>query len=97
MTPAGTLPGSVHFERTAPEMARAVAEWLAHLSSRAIGTRGRFSIALAGGSTPRETYALLASAEFAARIDWSSWWCCFGDERACPSDDPLSNLSLIHI
>jgi 6-phosphogluconolactonase len=63
-------------------------------AQRAIGERGRFSVALAGGSTPRPVYELLAQAPFRAQIDWSRthvWW---GDERCVPPDDPESNYRL---
>jgi len=37
-------------------------------------------VALAGGSTPRAAYALLATEEFAARVDWSRVHVFWGDE-----------------
>lgn len=66
--------------------------------------RGRFTWALAGGRTPSELYALLASPEWAKRIDWSRVHFFWGDERCVPPDHRESNyrmasetlLSVVH-
>jgi 6-phosphogluconolactonase len=61
----------------------------------AIAEHGRFSVALAGGSTPRAVYARIASDETARvsvswrQIDW--WW---SDERTVPPRDPDSNFRM---
>jgi 6-phosphogluconolactonase len=49
-------------------------------AGEAIAMRGRFDIVLAGGNTPRGSYALLRSAV----TDWHAWHAWFGDER-CPA------------
>lgn len=52
------------------------------------------TIALSGGSTPRELYQLLASEDYRDRIEWSEidiWW---SDERAVPPDHPDSNYGM---
>ncbi len=64
------------------------------LGSEAIKQRGRFRLALAGGSTPERTYALLAEPEQAKRLDWSKVDVFFGDERMVPADDPRSNYGM---
>jgi 6-phosphogluconolactonase len=69
-----------------------VAEAAAHvraLASAAIAARGRFRIALAGGSTPRALYPTLVQG-----IDWSRANVFFGDERAVPPGDPQSNYRM---
>lgn len=43
--------------------------------------RGRYSIVLTGGETPRLLYERLASID----TDWSGWEIYFGDERCAPS------------
>jgi 6-phosphogluconolactonase len=55
---------------------------------------GRFVVALAGGSTPRALYTLLATDRFARRIDWTRVHVCFGDERCVPPGDPASNYRM---
>jgi 6-phosphogluconolactonase len=59
------------------------------LAARAIAARGRFRIALAGGSTPRALYPRLVGA-----VDWALTDVFFGDERAVPPDDPQSNYRM---
>ena len=60
-------------------------------AARAIAERGRFTLALCGGNTPRPVYARLAAPGCRDRIDWSKVWIFFGDERCVPPDDPRSN------
>ena len=64
------------------------------LARDAIGDHGRFSVALSGGSTPRELYALLAQPEFAEQVNWERVHLFWGDERYVPSDDAESNYRM---
>jgi 6-phosphogluconolactonase len=83
--------------RTYPDAANlawAAAEHFATLAAEAIAVRGRFAVALSGGSTPRATYTLLAGDEFAARVDWPRVHVFWGDERCVPPDHPESNFRL---
>jgi 6-phosphogluconolactonase len=75
-------------------LALAAAERVVQHAREAIIARGSFTIALAGGSTPRPLYALLATAPFASRIDWTRWHVFFGDERCVPPDFPDSNYRM---
>jgi 6-phosphogluconolactonase len=54
--------------------------------------RTGMEIALAGGATPREAYALAAAAE----PDWGHAAIWPADERLVPFDDPRSNARLVH-
>ena len=78
----------------ADHLARAAAEHFVTLAAEAIAARGLFTVALAGGSTPCATYALLASDEFAAQVDWPRVHVFWGDERCVPIDHPDSNYGL---
>jgi len=60
----------------------------------ALRASGRFVVALAGGSTPKALYALLAGAPWAGRVDWSRVHVFWGDERCVPPDDPASNYRM---
>ena len=64
------------------------------VAAQAVRERGRFLVALAGGSTPRGLYEALATSEVAGRIDWQHTHVCWGDERCVPPDDPASNYRL---
>ncbi len=55
---------------------------------------GWFSVALAGGRTPKRVYELLASDEFRGGVDWSKVHLFFGDERAVPPGDLESNFRM---
>ena len=55
-----------------------------------------FSIALAGGSTPKGFYQRLLRPEFFSQIPWESVAFYFGDERPVPPDDPNSNYRMAY-
>lgn len=78
----------------AASLARAAAERFVALAAEAIATRGRFAVALSGGSTPRATYTLLANDEFATRVAWQRVYVFWGDERCVPPDHPESSFRL---
>src|SRR5262245_46886998 len=70
------------------------ADEFVRLARDSIHERGRFDVALSGGSTPRALHALLASPPRAARVDWPQvhlWW---GDERNVPPVDAESNYRM---
>lgn len=72
-------------------VAAAAAEQIAVLTAQASDP---FSIALAGGSTPRALYERLASDALRERIPWERVQLFFGDERAVPPDHPDSNYGM---
>jgi 6-phosphogluconolactonase len=83
--------------RTYPDpasLATAAAERFLTLATLAIARRGQFSVALAGGSSPKAMYALLATEESARRVDWSLVHLFWGDERCVPPDHPGSNYRM---
>ena len=75
-------------------VARAAAGRFAGLARESVGARGLFTVALAGGSTPRRVYELLASEEFRGQVEWPGVHFFFGDERAVPADHPDSNFRM---
>ena len=75
----------------ASALADAAAERFIRIAADAIRSRGRFVVALSGGSTPRAMYQRLGSAPMAARVDWSRVQVLWGDERCVPPDDAASN------
>lgn len=74
-------------------LAQAAAEHFADQAAQAIVDRGRFCAALAGGSTPRAMYSLLAGTQFAG-LDWARIYLFWGDERCVPLDHPDSNYRM---
>jgi 6-phosphogluconolactonase len=70
---------------------RLAAARIAEIVAEAVDLRGQAHLALAGGTTPRRSYELLAE-----RIgDWSRVGIWFGDERAVPPNDPESNFRMV--
>ncbi|HKV57044.1 MAG TPA: 6-phosphogluconolactonase [Ktedonobacteraceae bacterium] len=67
------------------------AAYIARIASEAIVTRGRFTIALSGGNTPKKLYGLLATEPYSRQIDWQLVDIFWSDERCVPPDDPESN------
>ena len=54
----------------ADALAQEAARRFAAAASAAIDARGRFTVALSGGSTPKALFALLAAAPYRDQIDW---------------------------
>jgi 6-phosphogluconolactonase len=72
--------------------AAAVARRAADAFVAAVAAAGpRPAVCLSGGSTPQAVHHLLASPEYAGRVDWGRLQIFFGDERRVPLDDPRSN------
>jgi 6-phosphogluconolactonase len=84
---------SVNIYESSEELAEAAAQEFAARAGEAIDQRGRFAVVLAGGSTPKATYEVLAS-DYADRIDWSNVHFFFGDERSVPPDHEDSNYRM---
>lgn len=91
--PLDGLRGELHVLPSADEVARAAAGLVQRIAADA-ARRGPFSIALAGGNTPRLLYQELSGEEWRGRVDWSTWRVYFGDERAVPPDDDASNFRM---
>ncbi len=78
------------------------ANLLIEQAMQSIMERGRFLVALNGGSTPTRLFQLLAS-DYRDKVDWNKAHVFWGDERCVPPDDPGSsygqarNLFLSHI
>jgi 6-phosphogluconolactonase len=76
------------------EAVHASAERVVAVAHEAVAARGKFSLALAGGSTPKALYQLLAGDEFRTQIDWSKAHIFFGDDRAVPTHHEYSNARM---
>jgi 6-phosphogluconolactonase len=69
---------------------RRAAELTARAAREALAARGRFALALSGGSTPARYFELLADAD----LPWRSVHVFFVDERIVPPDSMDSNYRL---
>jgi 6-phosphogluconolactonase len=71
---------------------RAAAQEFKRLAETSVAERGRFSVALSGGSTPRNVYSLLA--DNYKDLPWDRIHIFFGDERHVPPTDADSNFRM---
>jgi 6-phosphogluconolactonase len=81
----------LHIHPTTEATLHALADYFITKATEAITARGRFAVALSGGSSPKKLYELLASPAYRAQLDWSKVYFFFGDERNVPRTDPQSN------
>jgi 6-phosphogluconolactonase len=86
----------IRIAREDPDWAHEAAALVHAASEEAIASRGRFFLALSGGSTPKTLYQTLASPEWKERFTWSRIFFLFGDERCVPPDHPQSNFAMAH-
>jgi 6-phosphogluconolactonase len=75
----------------------AAASLFVQQARQAVAARGRFSVALSGGHTPRRTYDLLARLPLRDQVPWDRVHVFWGDERCVSLDDPRSNFWLAHL
>src|SRR5579863_4016714 len=78
---------------TPAELFQAAAAEFVTLAWDGVRARGRFSVALSGGSTPKSLYTLLASGTV-PNLPWEKTYFFFGDERHVPPDHPESNYRM---
>jgi 6-phosphogluconolactonase len=81
---------------SAQEMALAAARLFAARVEQAVASRGVARVAISGGSTPQETFKILADPEqpFLTTIPWDKLFLYWVDERCVPPDHPESNYGV---
>jgi len=84
----------LHIFADAQELAREAADLFLKVGGQAIAERGRFLVALSGGSTPKALYSILANSGHASRLDWGRVQFLFGDERNVPPSHADSNFAM---
>ncbi len=84
----------VRIYRDGEELALKAARLFARLADQYVVGSGRFTVALAGGSTPRAMFKLLAASPFIETVPWESIYFFWGDERTVPPDHPDSNYGM---
>lgn len=90
---------AIHVLADGVELARTAAEKFAARTAEAVRAHGLATVLLAGGSTPRMLYALLAGdgdPSFRARVPWDRIHFFWGDERHVPPDHADSNYRMTH-
>lgn len=74
------------------ELARAAADFIVQKATAAIADRGRFTLAVSGGSTPRKMLDLLSQS---GEIDWSKVHLFQVDERVAPEGHDDRNATML--
>jgi 6-phosphogluconolactonase len=90
------LTGSMQIRKltTPQELFEAAAEEVVQATKNAVAARGRFTIALSGGSTPKSLYNLLAT-NAKSMLPWDRMFFFWGDERHVPPTDAESNYRMV--
>lgn len=70
------------------------ADWLVGYINEVLSARDHFTIALAGGNTPRRLYQLLATDEYRDKVEWKRIHFFWGDERYVPPSDDRNNAKM---
>lgn len=78
----------------APALFAAAGDRVVAAAREAANARGRFTIALAGGSTPRGLYEVLVTEPRRSAMPWASTQVFWGDERHVPPTDADSNYRM---
>jgi 6-phosphogluconolactonase len=78
---------------TPQDLFQAAAEEVISVATAAVEQRGRFTIALSGGSTPKNLYTLIA-ANASTSLPWEHIFFFWGDERHVPPTDSESNYRM---
>jgi 6-phosphogluconolactonase len=84
----------LHIVADASALADRAAHEVVDIGRAALAERGRFLIALSGGSTPRAMHARLAQPPLSSALNWSQVEFFWSDERAVPPESPDSNYGM---
>ena len=86
--------GELRIYQTPAELAAALADTFVREARASIEARGAFFVALAGGTTPKNAYELLAQEPRRTQVDWTHVFVYFGDERCVPPESGESNYRM---
>lgn len=90
-----SYPREVTVVPNAAAVTQRAAEEFLKCVDKAIAEKGSFTVALAGGSTPKALYSMLSeSSAYSAKIPWPKLYFFFGDERHAPPDSAESNFNM---
>lgn len=76
------------------QLSQAAAEIFIASAQEAVSKKGKFTVALTGGSSPAKLYELLSDRANIDQVDWQKTFVFWGDERWVPIDDEKSNAGM---
>ncbi len=80
-----------HYYSSAEEIAQMAVHQILLKAQEAISHQGIFTLVLAGGTTPKRIYELLAEHD----QQWQQWHLFIGDERCLEENDPQRNSLMV--
>jgi 6-phosphogluconolactonase len=86
----------LHVFKDKESLVAAAAEAIVGAAAEAVSSRGKFLVALSGGSTPQALFLLLAQSPYLTQIAWPVTHVFWGDERLVPPNNPGSNYYHAH-
>jgi 6-phosphogluconolactonase len=78
-------------------LARTGADIFTRAAQAAVKERGRFAVAVSGGSTPRLMHRVLAGESYCSEVPWHKAFLFWVDERCVPVTDEASNYGAAKI
>lgn len=70
------------------------ADTFVELAGKSIARKGRFAVALSGGSSPKAIFSLLATEEYSQKLEWGKVYFFWVDERWVSLDDEKNNAKM---
>ena len=93
----GAMAPEIHSFAAAADVYSKGAEMFVRAAAESLGLRRAFSVALAGGSTPKNLYSLMADdSQLRRSVPWPQIDFFWGDERHVPPDHPDSNYRMAY-
>ncbi len=90
------MTGTIHKVSQPQQLFEIAAKNFCQITEDALSRTRRMTVALAGGSTPKALYTLLATDPYRTMVDWSKIHVFWGDERHVPPDHQDSNYRMAH-
>ena len=81
----------INIFKTEEEVLVNLAAYFVTIARQAINEKGKCSVALSGGNSPKKLYEILSSPGFKDQVEWRKLDFFFGDERYVPQTDIQSN------
>src|SRR5690242_3083823 len=75
-------------------LSQEAALYIVRAAQESIVTHGRFTLALSGGGTPKQTYTLLGREPYRDQIDWALVEIFWSDERCVPAESEDSSYRM---
>ncbi|WP_200976881.1 6-phosphogluconolactonase [Echinicola sp. 20G] len=86
----------INIHKDPAELGKVAADLFVESAKSAILEKGKFTVALTGGSSPVKLYGLLAEPKYKDQVDWSKVYVFWGDERWVPLEDEQSNAGMAY-